>query len=107
MFDWTLVSESNQSVLAALSPNTIVEPNEVVAQASWWCRITGTPTGCRQLTDDQRHELRAALASLHWPLREEGPEIRLAAIAEDVAARITTPRRGRIRCSPRTAPFSD
>lgn len=88
VFDWTLVSESTQSVLAALSPNTIVEPNEVVAQPSWWRTITGTSTGCRQLTDDQRHELRAALAPLHWPLREEGPEIRLAAIAEDVAARI-------------------
>nr|WP_218680955.1 hypothetical protein [Rhodococcus qingshengii] len=72
VFDWTLVSESTQSVLAALSPNTIVEPNEVVAQPIWWRRIIGTPTGCRQLTDDQRHELRSALA----PLGEEGPEIR-------------------------------
>lgn len=90
VLDWTLVSESTQSVLAALSPNTLPEPNEVVAQPSWWRRIIGTPTGYRQLTDDQRHELRAALAPLHWPLREEGPEIRLAAIAEDVAARITT-----------------
>ena len=68
VFDWTLVSESTQSVLAVLSPNTIVEPNEVVAQPSWWRTITGTPIGYRQLTDDQRHELRAALAPLHWPL---------------------------------------
>lgn len=90
VFDWTLVSESTQSVLAALSPNTIVDLSEVVAQPSWWRTITGTPTGYRQLTDDQRHELRAALAPLHWPLRGEGPEIRLAAIAEDIAARITT-----------------
>ncbi|MGG7104564.1 hypothetical protein V2B23_27370, partial [Rhodococcus sp. 24CO] len=72
VFDWTLVSESTQSVLAALSPNTIVDLSEVVAQSSWWRTITGY----RQLTDDQRHELRAALAPLHWPLREEGPEIR-------------------------------
>ena len=90
VFDWILVSQSTQSVFAALSPNTIVEPNEVVAKPSWWRTLTGTPTGYRQLTDDQRHELRAALAPLHWPLREEGPEIRLASIAEDVAARITT-----------------
>lgn len=44
--------------------------------------ITGTPAGYRQLADDQRRELRAALAPLHWPLRGEDPEIRLAAIAE-------------------------
>ena len=89
VFDWTLVSRSTQSAVAGLSP-TIFEPNSLVAQPSWWRTIAGRPVGYPQLTDSQREELRNVLASLHWPLREEGPEIRLVAITEDVAARITT-----------------
>ncbi|MCJ0907474.1 hypothetical protein [Rhodococcus sp. ARC_M6] len=86
MFDWTRVSRSTQSAVADVSP-TIPEANSLVAQPSWWRTIAGRPVGYPQLTDSHREELRNALASLPWPLREEGREIRLVAIAEDVAAR--------------------
>ncbi|MGW6656379.1 hypothetical protein [Rhodococcus sp. NPDC055024] len=46
------------------------------------------PRGFTKLTTQQREELRSAYSSLHWPLREEGPEIRLVVIAENVVARI-------------------
>lgn len=87
VFDWTAVSPSTQSVVAAL-PTTIVDPNELVAQPSWWRSLTGKPRGFPQLTTQQRDELRRAYSSLHWPLREEGPEIRLVVIAENVVTRI-------------------
>ncbi|MGV0156388.1 hypothetical protein ACSW29_23940 [Rhodococcus sp. GB-02] len=56
------MSSSTQSAFAALS-TTIVDPNELVAQTSWWCTLTRKP-------------------------REEGPEIRLVVVAENVVARI-------------------
>ncbi|MDH6291869.1 hypothetical protein [Rhodococcus opacus] len=43
-----------------------------------------------QLTAGQRAELRQAHTALHWPLREEGPEIRIVAVAEDVVARVVS-----------------
>lgn len=87
VFDWTAVSSSTQSTVAALT-STIIDPNELLAQPSWWRTLTGKPRGFTQLTTEQREELRRANSSLHWPLREEGPEIRLVAIAENVVARI-------------------
>lgn len=87
VFDWTAVSPSTQSTVAALS-STIIDPNELLAQPSWWRTLTGKPRGFTQLTTEQREELRRAYSSLHWPLREEGPEIRLVAIAENVVVRI-------------------
>lgn len=87
VFDWTAVSPSTQTAVAALS-STIVDPNELVAQPSWWRTLTGKPRGFTQLTTEQREELRRAYSSLHWPLREEGPEVRLVVIAENVVARI-------------------
>ena len=83
---WTAVSPSTQSTVAALS-STIVDPNELLAQPSWWRTLTGKPRGFTQLTGEQREELRRAYSSLHWPLCEEGPEIRLVAVAENVVAR--------------------
>ncbi|WP_009475948.1 hypothetical protein [Rhodococcus sp. JVH1] len=86
---WSHVSATTQSAVAGLS-NVILDPNEIVAQPSWWRRITGRPCGYPQLTTGQRAELRQAHTSLHWPLREEGPEIRLVAVAEDVVARVVS-----------------
>lgn len=83
---WSHVSATTQSTVAGLS-NAILDPNELVAQPSWWRSITGRPRGYRQLTTEQRAELQQARTSLHWPMREEGPEIRLVAVAEDVVAR--------------------
>jgi hypothetical protein len=86
---WSHVSATTQSAVAGLS-NVILDPNELVAQPSWWRRITGRPCGYPQLTPGQRAELQQAHTSLHWPLREEGPEIRLVAVAEDVVARVVS-----------------
>jgi len=86
---WSHVSATTQSAVAGLS-NVILDPNELVAQPSWWRRITGRPRGYPQLTTGQRAELQQAHTSLHWPLREEGPEIRLVAVAEDVVARVVS-----------------
>lgn len=87
VFDWTVVSASTQSTVAALS-TTIVDPNELVVQPSWWRALARKPRGVARLTARQRDELRRAYSSLHWPLREEGPEIRLVVVAENVVARI-------------------
>ena len=86
---WSTVSATTQSAVAGLS-NEIIDPNELVAQPTWWRSITGRPRGYPQLTTGQRAELQQAHTSLHWPLREEGPEIRLVAVAEDVVARVVS-----------------
>lgn len=87
--DWTGISASTQSAVAGLS-RTIPDPNELVAQPGWWRTITGRPRGYPQLTSLQRNELQRACTPLHWPLREEGPEIRLVAVAENVVARVVS-----------------
>jgi hypothetical protein len=86
---WSNVSATTQSAVAGLS-NAILDPNELVAQPSWLHRIAGRPRGYVQLTTGQRAELQQAHTLLHWPLREEGPEIRLVAVAEDVVARVVS-----------------
>lgn len=83
---WSNVSAPIQSAVAGLS-TVILDANELVAQPSWWRSIIGRLRGYPQLTPVQRAELQRAHTPLHWPLREEGPEIRLVAIAEDVVAR--------------------
>lgn len=87
IFDWTAVTPGTQRALAALTA-TIVDPDQLVARPRWWHALTGQEVGFRELTDSQRTELRGAYSSLHWPLREEGPEIRLVAIAENALDRI-------------------
>ncbi|MFM9262216.1 hypothetical protein ACKAMS_26610 [Rhodococcus sp. 5A-K4] len=87
VLDWSAVSPSTQSAVAALS-TTIVDPNELLAPPSWWRALTGKPRGYAQLTTEQREELRQAYSALHWPLLEEGTETRLVVIAENLVARI-------------------
>ncbi|WP_157180220.1 MULTISPECIES: hypothetical protein [unclassified Rhodococcus (in: high G+C Gram-positive bacteria)] len=87
---WPHVSTTTQSAVADLSDTTILDANELVAQPSWWRSITGRPRGYPQLTTRQRAELQQAHTSLHWPLREEGPEIRLVAVVENVVARLVS-----------------
>jgi hypothetical protein len=87
VLDWSAVSPSTQSAVAALS-TTIIDPDELLAPPSWWRALTGKPRGYAQLTTEQREELRQAYSALHWPLLEVGTETRLVVIAENLVARI-------------------
>ncbi|WP_084721921.1 hypothetical protein [Rhodococcus marinonascens] len=87
VFDWTGISAATQSAVADLA-GPLLDPNEITAQPHWWDTVTGRSRRYRQLTTEQRDELRRAHSPLHWPLRDEGPEIRLVAIAENVVTHL-------------------
>ncbi|WP_245814102.1 hypothetical protein [Rhodococcus marinonascens] len=89
VFDWTGISLSTQAALVGLA-GPCVDPTVLFARPPRWRTVTRRSRRHPQLTAVQRDELRRAYSPLHWPLREEGPETRLVAIAEDVIAHILT-----------------
>lgn len=89
VLDWSAVSPGTRYAVEALaSAGLDVDPTTLITAPSWWASAKARHRGEPALTVPQRDELAEVYTALNWRLTEEGPEIRLVAIAERITERI-------------------